>query len=82
MGQLSLADGGSVVLLGSVRKLPDDFQRTCEGLLRNNVIKMSDPNSFAGGSFLWITESQDILTVPIVVDLPVHVGPNDADAAI
>jgi hypothetical protein len=66
-----------VILLGSVDESPADFRATCERLLAENVFGFDDPTAFAGGSFLWVTESPDSLQIPIIVDLPVPIGPAD-----
>lgn len=70
-----LARGDWVVVLASSRQTQADFAPTVEKLLHDNVLQMNKPSAFEGGSFLWFTESRDSLRVPIVVDLPVRVGP-------
>ena len=77
LAELPLADGGRVVLLGSIDESPADFRATCERLLAENVFRFDDPTGFAGGSFLWVTESRESLQIPIIVDLPVAVGRAD-----
>ncbi len=70
-----LSSGDRVILLASSRPMTADFTATVEKLLHDNVLRMDDPSGFRGGSFLWFTESRDTLRVPIIVDLPVPIGP-------
>jgi hypothetical protein len=80
LAECPLADDGFVVLLASRRQSPDDFNATVEKILRENVFRMSDPSGFTGGSLLWITESRDALRIPMIIDLPVPIGPQSAEA--
>jgi hypothetical protein len=78
VGELPLANGSHVVLLASKEKESSkDFQATCERLLRENRFQMSNPSDFLGGSFLWITQSRDNREIPIIVDLPVAIDPQE-----
>jgi len=74
LAESPLANDGYIALLASKRQSTEDFQTTCEKLLRENVIKSSNPKGFLGGSFLWISESQDDFKIPLIVDLPVPIG--------
>jgi hypothetical protein len=75
LGELGLARGNRLVLLGAARNPPPGFLGTVEGILRRNVFRMSDPRTFQGGSLLWITQSQDAMAVPMIIDMPVPIGP-------
>jgi hypothetical protein len=46
-----------------------------EIILRENVFRMKHPSKFTGGSLLWVTESRDALAIPMIIDLPVPIGP-------
>jgi len=62
-----------VVLLASTKPSPQEFLETCENLIHKNELGISNLNGFIEGSFLWPTQSQDHLAVPILVDLPILV---------
>jgi hypothetical protein len=72
---LRLSHGNRLVVLASARPSPQSFLDTAEKLLRENVFRMNDVNAFHGGSFLWVTQSQDDLKLPLIVDLPVPLQP-------
>lgn len=74
ISECSLANGSNVVLLASRRQSPEDFNATVEKILRENIVRMNDPSNFTGGSLLWITESHDEFSVPLIIDLPVPIG--------
>lgn len=74
LAECSLSDGGHIILLASKSRSPKDFQATFEKILRENIFTISDPSGLMGGSFLWITESRDVLKIPIIVDLPVPIS--------
>jgi hypothetical protein len=80
LAELGLARGNRLVLLGGIRRPPEAFFATVEGLIRDIVFRMSDPSRFKEGSLLWVTESRDALAVPMLVDLPVPIGPEIASA--
>jgi hypothetical protein len=75
VGNLSLPYGHQLVVLASSRPASKSFLDTAEKLLRENVFRMDDVSAFRGGSFLWVTQSQDHLKIPLVVDLPVPIQP-------
>jgi hypothetical protein len=70
---LRLPGGRRLFVLASARPSPAPFLSTVERLLRENVFGMKDPNAFTGGSFLWVTQSEDSMKIPLLVDLPVPV---------
>lgn len=70
-----LSQGGRMIALASIRQSTQSFSDTCEKLLRENIFRMDNVGAFRGGNFLWFTESDDGLRVPIVVDLPLAVQP-------
>jgi hypothetical protein len=75
LAERHLFGGSRLILLASSRPSPADFLETVEKLVRDNVVRMKDPSAFKGGSFLWVTQSADALQVPLIVDLPVPIGP-------
>lgn len=77
---LRLSHGNRLFVLASSRQSPKPFLDTVEKLLRDNVFRMNDINDFQGGSFLWVTQSQDHLKIPLIVDLPVPMEPTIAPA--
>ena len=76
LAQCPAADGSRVFLLASSGESPADFEEACEKMLRENVFRIDDPSEFLGGSLLWITESRDEYKVPVIVELPVPIGPS------
>lgn len=78
VGELDLARGNRVVLLSAPRRPPPGLLDTVEKLLRDNVFRMKDPSRFAGGPLLWVSQSEDALHVPMIFDLPVPIGPENA----
>ncbi len=73
---LRLSHGNSLVVLASSRPSPQSFLDTAEKLIQENVFRMDDISAFNGGSFLWVTQSQDNMKIPIIVDLPVPIQPS------
>jgi hypothetical protein len=76
LAELSLARGNRLVLLASARLAPADFMALVERTLRENVFRMKDPSKFESGSLLCVTQSRDALATPMVIDLPVPIGPD------
>jgi hypothetical protein len=75
-----MAGGNRLFILASSRPSPRPFLETIETLLQDNVVRMDNTNDFMGGSFLWVTESQDRFRLPMIVDLPVPIGRTVAGA--
>jgi hypothetical protein len=75
LDSLRLSHGNRLVVLASARPSPKSFLDTAEKLLRQNVFRLDDVSAFHGGSFLWVTQSQDHLKIPLIVDLPVPLQP-------
>lgn len=71
LNTLPLSYGNYLVVLASARPWPKSFLYTAEKLLRENIFHMDDISAFRGGSFLWVTQSQDYLKIPLIVDLPI-----------
>lgn len=73
IADLGMTGGDRVVLLASTEQSPPNFLATCEKLLQENVFGSSNPSGIIEGSFLWVTQSNDNLSVPMIVDLPVPI---------
>ncbi|HOC42526.1 MAG TPA: hypothetical protein PKJ99_05830 [Thermoanaerobaculales bacterium] len=69
--ELRLPGGRQLFVLASARPSPVPFLVTVERLLRENIFGMKDPDAFTGGSLLWVTQSEDSMKIPLLVDLPV-----------
>jgi hypothetical protein len=77
LAELRLASGRRIIVIASVRMSPASFLATVEGMLNKTIVRMKDPSGYLGGSYLWVTQSRDALTIPIIVDLPVNIGPEN-----
>lgn len=75
LAECPLTDGGHVILHASKIKIPAELYASYERDIRENVLTMSDPTKFAGGSMVRYMESTDQFKVMIMVDLPLLVVP-------
>lgn len=77
IADIGMMGGERVVLLASAQQSSPDFLATCEKILQENAFYCSNPSDVVEGSFLWVSQSQDKFSVPILVDLPVPIKKNE-----
>lgn len=70
IANIGTKSGDRVILLASKKRSPKDFIGTCEKLLRDNVFGVDKLEGIIESSFLWICESRDELSIPLLVDMP------------
>jgi len=73
-----LKSGEQLLLFATSRPLAPEFAGAVEGLLRDTIVRMKDPNDHAGGSLLWFTESRGPPQIPLLIDLPFRVLPEES----
>lgn len=82
VGERNLRSGARVVVRWVYRQMTAKFESTAGWMVGTTVIRGPRPEDLVEGELLWVTESQDRLRVPLIVDLPANVGTHDPSAVI
>lgn len=74
LGELGLTSGKRVILLASIEPSTADFMATVEKMIGEALFSRQEPGKVPG-SHLWVTRSRDELATPMIIDIPIAVGP-------
>ena len=82
LGERPMANGGLIVVTAGRREPPPGYEASCERLLHENPLHVSDPTTLLSGSFLWVSASPDDKRVPVITDMPVPLKRNAIPAIV